>query len=62
MAKITAIKITRGTRAASKPLAAGKTYKVPGDVSQADAQTLVQMGKAEDASKAGKAKASPPHE
>jgi len=62
MAKITAIRITRGTRAAGKPLAAGKTYKVPGEVSQADARTLVQMGKAEDVSKRGKTGADSPQD
>lgn len=41
--KITAI---RNTRAGGKALGSGKVYSVPGDVSQADAKTLVKMRKA----------------
>lgn len=45
--KISSIKITSSTRAAGKSLEAGETYKVPSQVSAADAKTLIQIGKAE---------------
>lgn len=42
-----AIKVTRGCGASGKSLVAGTVYAVPGDVSRADADLLIRLGKAQ---------------
>lgn len=43
---MTRIKVTAGCRAGGKGLAAGKVYRVPGDVSAEDAKVLISTGRA----------------
>lgn len=47
---ITAIKALRGVGASGKSLAAGEVYKVPSEVSEADARLLIRLNKAKDVS------------
>ncbi len=56
-AAIKAIKPLVGCGASGDSLVAGKTYKVPADVSARDAGILIRMGKAEEVEVKPKAKA-----
>jgi hypothetical protein len=53
--KPAAIRVLRGCGASGRSLVAGTVYAVPGDVSEADALLLVQLGKAEPSSTAPQA-------
>jgi hypothetical protein len=56
------IRVTRNTSASGKDLTAGRWYRVGVDLSEADARTLVRMGKAAPAAAEAPEKAAPPPE
>jgi hypothetical protein len=43
---MTALRILANCLASGQPLEAGRVYRVPADISQADAEVLLRMGRA----------------